>query len=400
MSRPVKYLSLFLVILLAGGTARFIRPADRVMHTDESVNAHKLGVLIDTGKYRYDRDEYHGPVLYYLSFAVCKLGGYDSFASLRESILRLVPALFSLLTVVLLLLLRKSAGWNYTLTAGLLAALAPMLIFYGRYYIHETLLTFFSLLFIFSCHRYLADRRLMWVTVAGISAGLMHATKETFVINLAAAVVALVVTPERKALPAGALKISWQHPVLFLVTAAFTSVLLFSSFFSNLQGIPDSVTAYANYFQRAGQDGSHIHSWYYYLSLLAGPWKIDGFTATELWLLLTAAAGWVVLWVDRGRKKPVGILLVLGNYGVLLLVIYSAIPYKTPWNMLQFYPGLVILSACAVVRLYRAEWPAAIRGTLFLLVMAGGIHWVWTGLNLNFRYEEHPVNPYVYAHTS
>ena len=405
MRRFVKYPLLFLIILLAGGLVRFIRPGSRVMHTDEAVNAHKVGMLLETGVYRYDRSEYHGPVLYYFSLVTSRLSGHDSYASLQESTLRFVPALFSLLTVLLLIILRRNADWRYILTAGGLMAMAPMLVFYGRYYIHESLLTFFSLLFILAVYRYLRERRLSWVLIAGVSAGLMHATKETFVINMAAAILALLIGVKwaRDDLPArgkGWTRVPAFHWVLFLVAGTLTSMLLYSSFFANPKGIADSVTTYVQYFQRAGQDDSHIHPWYYYISLLAGPWRIDGFAATDAWLLLTAAAGFAGLWIDRGKANPVGILLFLGNYSLILLLFYSAIPYKTPWNMMQFYPGLLLLSGYAILGLFRAKWPPVLKWTLAVLVMAGGIHWGWSGMKLNFQYCDDPGNPYVYAPTS
>ncbi len=404
MSRRVKYILFFLIILVAG-FVRFARISERLMHNDEAVNAHKLGVLLETGEYRYDKEEYHGPALYYFSLAVARLTGHRTHASLQERTLRMVPAIFSFLTIILLLMLRREVGWTYIMVAGGMMALGPMMVFYGRDYIHETLLTFFMLLFLLASYRYLQEQRLGWVIIAGVSAGLMHATKETFMIQLVAAILALLVmvrwgkgndpTPGESGV-----KIPRLHWLLFLGSGLFTSVLFFSSFLTHPKGILDSVTTYISYFQRAGQDHAHIHPWYYYLSLLIGPWRMDGFFATELWLLVTAAAGWVALWRNRGKDRSVTVLLFLGTYSLILLIIYSLIPYKTPWNMLQFYPGLLFLSAYAMVCLFRAKWTREVKGTLAVLVLAGGVHWAGSGLMLNFKYEDHPVNPYVYAHTS
>ncbi len=404
MSRRVKYILFFLIVLLAG-LARFTRISEPMMHNDEAVNAHMLGVLLETGEYQYNREEYHGPALYYLSLVFARLSGHETYASLLESTLRMVPAFFSLLTIVLLVMLRKRVEWTYILMAGVMMALAPMMVFYGRYFIHESLLTFFSLLFFLSIFRYIQGQRLIWVVIAGVSAGLMHATKETFVINLLAALPALLAAQRWSQAPSEAkgpakFRIPLLHWVLFLGTGALTSVLFFSSFFSNPKGILDSVTTYAQYFRRAGQDDAHIHPWYYYLSLLAGPWKMDGWTASELWLLVTAMAGYVWLWVDRRTKGMGPVLLFFGNYSLILLLIYSFIPYKTPWNILQFYPGLLLLSGYSILRLWRAGWPSAVKGAMLVLVLAGGVHWVWSGMKLNFQYEDDPVNPYVYAHTS
>ena len=65
------------------------------------------------------------------------------------------------------------------------------MVFYSRYFIHEMLLVFFSFLALAAGWRYWRSRKLGWALLAGAGLGLMHATKETFVITLAAAALAL-----------------------------------------------------------------------------------------------------------------------------------------------------------------------------------------------------------------
>ncbi|MCK4853544.1 MAG: hypothetical protein KAT31_04770, partial [Bacteroidales bacterium] len=67
MSSPLKYLLVFAAICILACLSRFSGLDKRPMHNDEAVNAYKLGILIETGEYQYDKNEYHGPLLYYTS---------------------------------------------------------------------------------------------------------------------------------------------------------------------------------------------------------------------------------------------------------------------------------------------------------------------------------------------
>ena len=49
------------------------------------------------------------------------------------------------------------------------------------------------------------------------------------------------------------------------------------------------------YFTRAGIDDAHLHPWYYYLDLLVHTNNPSGFLWSELWLLLMALAGFILL---------------------------------------------------------------------------------------------------------
>jgi predicted membrane-bound mannosyltransferase len=65
----------------------------RPMHADEAGLAGKFGTPLETGAYPYDPDEYHGLVLAYLDWIPAHLTGRTSYARLRETTLRIAPAL-------------------------------------------------------------------------------------------------------------------------------------------------------------------------------------------------------------------------------------------------------------------------------------------------------------------
>jgi predicted membrane-bound mannosyltransferase len=67
-------------------------------------------------------------------------------------------------------------------------------VFYSRYYIQETLLVFFTLAALGCGWRYWRTRRLGWILAAGAAVGMMHATKETWILSAASAVAAAILT--------------------------------------------------------------------------------------------------------------------------------------------------------------------------------------------------------------
>jgi len=89
--------------------------------------------------------------------------------------------------ILLYPLLSSAVGRKAAIWAGLFTAVSPAMVYYSRYYIHEMLLIFFTASALVSGWRYWQSRRVGWVAVCGVSLGLMHATKETFILTLAAA---------------------------------------------------------------------------------------------------------------------------------------------------------------------------------------------------------------------
>ncbi len=173
----------------------------------------------------------------------------------------------------------------------------------------------------------------------------------------------------------------------------------YSSFFRHPQGIIDSITAYQVYFSRAGMDDAHIHPWHYYLGLLAYARNPSGFPWSELWLLLMALAGFILLALKKDKTKGEYFMLFVGLYTYLLMVIYSIISYKTPWNILQFYYGMLLLAGSGMVHIFRIRTHRWLKTGISVLVLLGAVQWLYTSYSINFRQYCDPANPYVYAHT-
>src|SRR6185503_11572389 len=76
---------------------------------------------------------------------------------------------------------RQAVVW-----AAIFTAISPAMVFYSRYFIHEMVLLFFTALTLGAGWRYVQSRSALWAVATGVGLGLMFATKETFVLAVAA----------------------------------------------------------------------------------------------------------------------------------------------------------------------------------------------------------------------
>ena len=232
----------------------------------------------------------------------------------------------------------------------------------------------------------------------------MHSTKETCIIAFASMLLALLfmllMQFRQMSISSVVKAIKPLHVIVAIAAAVVVSILFYSSFFTNPDGILDSFRAYTNYFNRANQNNSHIHPWYYYLDILT--W-IEGFEKpawNEDLIVIAAAFGFVVVMVKRYRA-PFNLSLIrfIAFYTLIMTVTYSIIPYKTPWCLLGFLHGMILLAAVGVAALIKMSlywWEKLVVG--FLLVLFGLLLPAVQALSLSYRYYADPSNPYVYAH--
>src|SRR4030095_5381274 len=159
------------------------------LHHDEGVNGNFLISLVREGKYFYDPQNYHGPTLYYFSailpwivrFFGGKVAG-DNYGLTTFNI-RLITVVFGVATIWLALTLRKRIGTVGALCAAGLIAISPGAVYLSRYFIHESLFVFFTLAIVVAGLKYYETGRGLYLILASISAALMFATKETWLMN-------------------------------------------------------------------------------------------------------------------------------------------------------------------------------------------------------------------------
>jgi uncharacterized protein (TIGR03663 family) len=412
------FAGLFLCAVLGALVFRLVRLDARPMHPDEANQAVKFGDLLERGEYRFDPRDHHGPSLYFLTLPVARAARVTTLAGLDERLLRLVPALFGTALLAVFLLFSGGLAKEATLAATALAAASPALTYYSRFYIQETLLVFFLAILLGSGWRYAKHRSLWWALVAGVSAGLMYATKETSLIlfaGLAAAfgmlsIVESIRTRHRGVVTAGDAWV-WRdtrtklptlfHSALFLAAAAATAALFYTSFSLNPQGLADSVRAIGASFARAGHPGIHAHPWYYYFQTLAYTRTAGGPVWSEAFLLFLAAAGGIAaLGHDAGRDGSPRFLRFILFFTVATAAVYSLIPYKTPWNLLPFYLGFVILAGNGAALLLRISRFKLVRVLILAILVPGFADLTLQNYRANFERPADPANPYVYAQTS
>jgi uncharacterized protein (TIGR03663 family) len=376
------------------------------MHADEAIHADKFGTLLEGGGYAYDPSEYHGPTLYYLTLLPAWLRGERRYVEIDEVTLRSVPAALGVALVAAHLGARGFLGTAGAAIAALLAAISPAMVFYSRYFIHETLLVFFSFGALLAACRYMQAPGLSAALLGGASAGLMLATKETAPLALGSMILAAALThllyrgEREKALPALRSGLRGMHAGLALLAAVIVSAALFSSFLGHPAGIVDAARAYGLYLDRAQTATWHFHPWPYYLRLLVhAPSTGTPFWSEALILVLAmagGAAGWATKGVPGADSKA---LRFLAFYTLLMLVAYSAIPYKTPWCLLGFLHGMILLAGAGAVFLVRSGRGVATKAALGALLVAAAAHLGWQAFSGSFRFAADPRNPYVYAHT-
>jgi uncharacterized protein (TIGR03663 family) len=421
MKRAIFALVLMGLILVAAGVARLTHLDERPMHADEAVHAVKFGDLLQRGQYRYDPNEYHGPTLNYLSLPLIRSLGIRTIAEVRPSHLRALVALGGVALVALTWCLRRSLGYGAVLLGSALAAGAPSMVFYSRYYIQETLLVLFTFLVIVCLYRargiqVVAERpdpkrqlrRHAWLLGAGVGVGLMHATKETCIIAWGAMVLAWGVTWawerlagwERPSAPSarGALSIA-----IMIVAAVCVSVGFYSSFGTSASGPGDSVRTYLNYFDRAsgyGEAQEHVQAWYYYLRMLVLPGQVGW---TEAGIVVLALVGIAAGASGNARALgpvPPAMVRFLTVYTLVLLGVYSAIPYKTPWCVLGILHGLVLLAGIGGASLVRLPSRKLSKVPGLLLVLAIVAHLGVQAWWVSFPEPSTPESPYAYSPTS
>ncbi len=435
--QSVLFAALMIAITGAAAALRLTDLGNRPMHCDEAVHAIKFGRLLEQDDYVYDPREYHGPSLSFLTLPIARSASAQKLTQITETHLRLLPAIFGIGLVALVWLIRDELGRPAALCAAVLTAVSPAMVFYSRYYIQEMLLVSFTFGAIvawgkvsgtFSARAKRSPAPVFWLVLLGLCIGMMHASKETCVIALAAMALAagrkgagVVFARPPTGLPGKRL----PTPLLLVVlTAGGVSMLFFSSFLDNPRGVLDSVTTYFVYLGRSSGEGSvgrHVYPWHYYLQVLFWWHRGDGPVWTEASIALLASVGLVAAFVEKGLNlpwvrfllKPIAALTskglspenlplarFLGAYTVVMTVVYCALPYKTPWCALGFLHGMILLAGVGAMVLVRAAPGHAAKAIVIAALVAAAGHLAWQAWRASFAAYEDPHNPYVYAHTT
>ncbi|MEP6707598.1 MAG: flippase activity-associated protein Agl23 [Pyrinomonadaceae bacterium] len=360
------------LVLLVGACLRLYHLKLVPLHHDEGVNGNFLVTLVRNGTYHYDPSNYHGPTLYFFSAIIPWLfrffGGrpFSDAYGLTTFNIRLITAAFGVGTIWLVLLLRKRLGTIGALSAAALIAISPGAVYLSRYFIHETLFVFFALGIVVAALEFFDTGRGIYLSLAALSAALMTATKETWVINGPVLLIALITTTvyfwlrrrktgkaKRKAaarrssarerLEETMERFGGQTAVataalIALAVFIIVNVLFYSSFFTNYpKGVNDALLTLNLWAHRTQE---HFHPWSQYLEWLR--------QEESPLLLLGAAGAAIAVWRAENRFAVFAAQWAFGS-----LAAYSLVGYKTPWISLNFIVPLAIISGYALQSIYK-----------------------------------------------
>jgi uncharacterized protein (TIGR03663 family) len=384
----------FILIALLGLLLRLPQLSERPMHTDEAVNAYIVGQLLAGKQFTYDPQDRHGPALAALALPLARMQGARAFSDLTESELRLTTVLAGSVTILLFGAAVEMFGFVPCLIAALLFASAPLPVYYDRYFIHESIFATATFGLILAgwraCQRPSAGR----AALAAVCAALMLASKETAVLHFFALACAAFVFWRwnlRGKHPGGL----WRPKAALAAAAAFLllSVMLFTWFGSNWKALATLSQAVPNFLSRAGGEGHQEPVWYFF-RLLTGGWSGG--------MIFTVACIGFFLTARKRSSSPYGFL---AFYALLLAVVYSLIPYKTPWLALNFWLPIALFAGRAVDSLWRmpAKYPALRIPVPVFCILLGALAGVLIFHDTRHRVFVRPAdeaNPYAYAHTS
>jgi hypothetical protein len=191
------------------------------------------------------------------------------------------------------------------------------------------------------------------------------------------------------------------HLAAGLAVALAVSVLFFTSFFTHWRGPLDSVLCYGSYLHRSGGAGLHQHPWHYYLKMLLythyarGPWWSEAF------IMLLALVGFVAVMLREGVPEATTPLArFVAFYTLFLTAIYCVVPYKTPWCLLGFLHGMILLAGVGAVVVVRVVPKLPLKLAACVLLAAGAAHLGLVAYRGSYRFCADRRNPYVYAHSS
>jgi uncharacterized protein (TIGR03663 family) len=303
------------------------------LHSDEGVNGWFTLRLYWWNVYRYQFSDYHGPFLYYVNLVFFWLMGPTDKA------LRMGTVLAGSFAILALVPARRWLGAVGTLVAGLLLAVGPTMVYFSRTVIHEVYLVVFTMLWVAALIRFAEKPSLKWGSLAALACILCFANKETALLTtgslgLAAGASWLLgkaPSDPRDPDPFGgmnraeALKAwtlsQWKTWLVGLLIFFGVMVLFFSSFFSYKHGVGGFFKAFTPWLEHGttGRNQGKPFIYFYEVMTVSQGWA--------LWAAMPAAV-WALV-----RRHRVGIMLVV--WAASAFLVYSLIPYKTPWCVLN-----------------------------------------------------------------
>ncbi len=366
-----------ILILLIGGFVRFYLLDIKPPHHDEGVNGWFAEQIASTGFYHYDPSNYHGPLHFYILYIFKILFGRNLYA------LRAPSIIFSLLSIYWVTLFSRFFSRKLCLIAALAIAISPGCVFYSRYAIHETGFVFFNILTLWGLIGLFYEGRLRYLISTCFGITLMILTKETYVIHLACLLVTfLFVLIAKNRLGLSLAKQSWniKDLVIILFLCCTLIVYFYSDAFSDFKALSNLYLTFTPWVKAGTESGGHAKSCFYWLKLFV---KYESIALAGLILSFG--------YIFKSQK----LIKAISIYGVLIFLIYSIIPYKTPWCIISILWPFYFVFGNFFTDCLQSRW----RNEIVLISALIFICSLVSCRQLNFINYANKNEPYVYVQT-
>ncbi len=385
----------FLAVLVFVVFTRFWDLGTRALHHDESMHARFAWDIYRSFDYRYN-PVLHGPFQFYFTAFMFFLFGVS------DAVARFGPALFGVISVLLVFPLKPYLGRGGMVLAAVLLAISPPLLYFSRFARNDIYVVAWTMLILLALFGWLHTRNRGYIYLGASAVALSLATKENTYITVAIFVAFIVVRflqeqftpglagrlPSHESVKSALADLwsDWRLLIAGIVTFLLVFVTFFTAFYTHPQDFASGVIKALEYWL-AQQDVSRGNQpiWYYFMQV-------------PLYELIVAIFALPALWFLARRGSLTDRFLCFWFVGAVVL--YSLAGERMPWLVLHLsLPGILLVSRFLGQKF--AE-PNGIRRhrvalTLFLLI---GVYALHTGLPLAFAHGDTPRDLLVYVQTT
>jgi uncharacterized protein (TIGR03663 family) len=385
----------FLAVIVFVAFTRFWDLGTRALHHDESMHARFSWDIYRSFSYRYN-PVLHGPFQFYLTAFMYFLFGVS------DAVARFGPALFGVISVLLVYPLKPYLGRTGMVLAAVLMAISPPILYFSRFARNDIYVVAWTLLIVLALFGWLHTRQRWYIYLGATAVALSLATKENTYITLAIVGVFIVLRflqeqftpglanrlPSHESVKSALADLWRERSLLFsgIVLFLLIFVTFFTAFYTHPQDFASGVVKALEYWL-AQHDVSRGNQpiWYYFMQI-------------PLYELVVAVFAVPALWSLTRRGSLTDRFICFWFVGAVAL--YSAAGERMPWLVLHLsLPGILLVARYLGQKFSE---PNGVRShrlafTLFLLI---GVYALHTGMPLSFSHGDTPRDLLVYVQTT
>lgn len=385
----------FVAVIIFVLFTRFWDLGTRALHHDESMHARFSWDIYRSFNYRYN-PLLHGPFQFYFTAFMFFLFGVS------DAVARFGPALFGVLSVLLVYPLKPYLGRNGMVLAAILMAVSPPLLYFSRFARNDIYVVAWTMLIVLALFGWLHTRDRWYIYLGAATVALSLATKENTYITLAIVGTFIIGRFLQELLTPGlagrlpshesvksALTDLWRDRWLLIagiVTFLVIFVTLFTAFYTYPQDFASGVTKALGYWlEQHDVKRGNQPIWYYLMQV-------------PLYELIVAVFAFPALWRLARRGTLTDRFLCFWFVGAVVL--YSAAGERMPWLVLHLsLPGILLVSRYLGLKFSEPNGLRRHRIALTLCLLIG-VYALHTGMPLAFSHGDTPRDLLVYVQTT